>query len=151
MRHQELHNSEAFDIVDLAEVWPERAAEIEGKVPVKGASAVPDMPAAAGLMMVGVYAALMGAFAITLGGEAHAGFAIAIGVFFVAMFFAVPLVFLRLEKDGTRRPSLTVFLETGIETATGRLSGGGALVQMLIVPFLLALAILAIGVINLLI
>lgn len=151
MRHQELHNSEAFDIVDLAEVWPERAAEIEGKAPVKGASAVPDMPAAAGVMMVGVYAALMGAFAITLGGEGHSAFAIAIGVFFVAMFFAVPIVFLRLERDGSRRPSLTTFLETGIDTATGRLSGGGALVQMLIVPFLLALAILAIGVINLLI
>ena len=151
MRHQELHSVEAFDIVDLAEVWPERAAELEGEGAVWGAPAVPDMPAAAGVMMVGVYAALMGAFAVTLGGEGHAGFAIAIGMFFVAMFFAVPLVFLRLEKDGTRRPSLTAFLETGIETATGRLSGGGALVQMLIVPFLLALAILAIGVINLLI
>lgn len=151
MRHQELHNSEAFDIVDLAEVWPERAAELEGKAEARGAPAVPDMPAAAGMMMVGVYAALMGAFALTLAHEGHAAFAIGIGAFFVGMFFAVPLVFLRLEKDGSRRPSLTAFLETGIETATGRLSGAGALVQMLIVPFLLALAILAIGVINLLI
>jgi hypothetical protein len=37
MRHQELHNSGAFDIVDLAEVWPASAAELEGT-----AEAVPD-------------------------------------------------------------------------------------------------------------
>ncbi|HET6942909.1 MAG TPA: hypothetical protein VFH89_12175 [Sphingomicrobium sp.] len=151
MRHQELHKSEAFDIVDLAEVWPERAAELEGKIDVNGAPAVPDLPGAAGVMIVGVYTALMGAFAITLAHEGHAAFAIGIGAFFVAMFFAVPLVFLRLEKDKSRRPTLTAFLETGIETATGHLSGAGALVQMLIVPLLLAFAILAIGVINLLI
>ena len=151
MRHQELHNLEAFDIVDLAEVWPERAAEIEAHSERRGAFAAPDMPAAAGVLMVGVYAALMGAFALTLAHESHATFAIAIGVFFVAMFFAVPAAFLRLERNGGRRPTLTAFLERGMDTATGRISGAGALVQMLIVPFLLALAILAIGVINLLI
>jgi hypothetical protein len=150
MRHQELHNNEAFDIVDLAQVWPERAAELESNAE-RGAKSVPDMPVAAGVMVVGAYAALMGAFALTLGQESHAAFAIAIGVFFVAMFFAVPLVFLRLEADGSRRPDLSAFLELGIDTATGRLSGAGALVQMLIVPLLLAFAILAIGVINLLI
>jgi hypothetical protein len=150
MRHQELHNLDAFDIVDLAEVWPERAAEIEAHSQPKGAAAVPDMPVAAGLMVVAVYVGLMGAFALTLARESHAIFAIGIGSFFVAMFFAVPAVFLRLEQDGGRRPSLTAFLERGMDTATGKISGPGALVQMLIVPFLLALAILAIGVINLL-
>jgi hypothetical protein len=151
MRHQKLHDTEAFDIVDLAEVWPDRAAELQGKLERKNAAAVPDLPAAAGMMMVGVYASLMGAFALTLGHEARAGFAIAIGFFFVAMFFAVPLIFLRLEKDGSRRPTLSAFLENGLDTATGRLSGGGALVQMLIVPLLLAFAILAMGLINVLI
>ena len=151
MRHEELHNNEAFDIIDLAEVWPERAAELEGASEGKGASAVPDMPAAAGILIVGVYAALMGAFAVTLGHDGHAGFVIVIAAFFVAMFFAIPFVFLRTEKDGSRRPSLTVFLESGIDTATGRISGGGALVQMLIVPLLLVFAILAIGIINLII
>ena len=151
MRHQELHNTEAYDVVELAELWPERAAELDGSRPVAGAPAVPDLPAAAGVMMAGVYAALMGAFALTLAHDGHAGFVIAIGMFFVAMFFAVPLIFLRMERDDSRRPSLNVFLETGIDTATGRLSGAAALVQMLIVPFLLACAILAMGVINLLI
>jgi hypothetical protein len=151
MRHQELHNLEAFDIVDLAEVWPERAAEIEAHSERSGAAAVPDMPVAAGFMIVAVYVALMGAFALTLAHESHAIFAILIGSFFVAMFFAVPAAFLRLEQDGNRRPTLSIFLERGMDTATGRISGAGALVQMLIVPFLLALAILAIGVINLLI
>ena len=151
MRHQELHNTEAYDVVELAEIWPERAAELEGSRPVAGAPAVPDLPAAAGAMMVAVYAALMGAFAITLGHDKHTLFVILIGMFFVAMFFAVPVVLLRIEGDASGRPSLSLFLEAGIDTATGRLSGAGALVQMLIVPLLLAVAILAIGVINLLI
>ena len=151
MRHHELHSSEAFDIVDLAEIWPERAAELGAKVEVRGAPAVPDMPAAAGVMMVGVYFLLMGSFALTLAHERHAIFVIGIAVFFVVMFFAVPLIFLRIEEDGSRRPSLTAFLDSGIDTATGRLSGGGALIQMLIVPLLLAFAVLAMGVINLLI
>jgi hypothetical protein len=151
MRHEELHNNDAFDVVDLAEVWPERAAELEGPSDRKGAPAVPDMPAAAGVMIVAVYAALMGAFALTLAHDGHAGFVILIAAFFVAMFFAVPLVFLRTENDCSSRPSLAAFLEGGFDTATGRISGGGALVQMLIVPSLLVLAIIAIGLINLII
>jgi hypothetical protein len=149
MRHQEVHNTEAFDVVDLATRWPDRAAELGIPAEVKGETAAPDMPAAAGGMMVAVYVALMGAFALAFGHGGPAGFVILIGTFFVGMFFAVPLIFLRLEDDGSRRPSLTAFLEQGIDTATGRISGGGALVQMLIVPLLLACAILAIGIINL--
>ncbi len=35
MRHQELHNTEAFEIVDLAELWPDRAAELGIQAEVK--------------------------------------------------------------------------------------------------------------------
>ena len=107
------------------------------------------MPAAAGAMMVAVYAAVMAALALVFAGDGRSIMVIVIGVFFVAMFFGVPAVFFRLEGDPSRRPSLGRFLESGIITATGHLKGRDALVQMLIVPGLLGLAILAMGVIRL--
>lgn len=149
MRRQELYEVEALDIAFLAEHWPERAAELEIHIETKGATAAPDMPVAAGAMLVTVYVALIGALALTVGHGSHALFVILIDAFFVAMFFAIPVIFLRLEKDKSRRPTLPAFLNGGIETATGRISGSGALVQMLIVPLLLVFAILSIGIINL--
>lgn len=107
--------------------------------------AVPDMPAAAGAFMIAVYVGLMAVFAVTMAGDGITSFVILIGAFYLFMFFAVPAVFLVVEQDTARRPSLAEFLETGIDTATGRISGGGALVQMLMVPFLLMLAIVAMG------
>lgn len=100
--------------------------------------------------MIAAYAALMGAFVVTIHG-ARADFAIVIAAFYLAMFFAISAVFVGIERDGTRRPDLTEFLGQGIETAGGYISGGGALVQMLIVPVLLAFAILAMGITYLLV
>lgn len=95
--------------------------------------------------MIAAYGALMGAFAVTIHG-ARADFAIAIGAFYLTMFFAIPAIFLGLERDTASRPDLLEFLHRGIQTETGRISGAGALVQMLIVPVLLAFAILAMGI-----
>lgn len=144
MRQQELRNPEAFDLVDA----PATAAADEQRA--QPAAAAPDMPKAAGVFMIASYAALMGAFVVTIHG-ARADFAIVIGCFYVAMFFAVPAIFFGVEDDRVRRPSLLEFLDDGVETATGRISGGGALVQMLIVPVLLAFAILAMGITYLLV
>src|SRR6476619_5715133 len=143
MRQQELGNSAAYEIVEapLPSVSRERA---------QPAPAVSDMPVAAGTFLVLSYASLMGAFALTIHG-ARADFAIVIDIFYLAMFFGLPVLFLAVEGDRSRRPSLGEFLERGIDTATGRLSGGGALVQMLVVPVLLAFAILAMGITYLLV
>jgi hypothetical protein len=108
------------------------------------------MPKAAGAFLIASYAALMAAFGLTIHG-ARADFAIVIGSFYLAMFFAVPAVFLGVEDDRVRRPELLEFLDKGVETATGHISGAGALVQMLIVPVLLAFAILAMGITYLLV
>jgi len=141
MRQQELGNSAAYEIVEapLPLVSRERA---------QPASAVSDMPVAAGTFLV--LSDAMGAFALTIHG-ARADFAIVIDIFYLAMFFGLPVLFLAVEGDRSRRPSLGEFLERGIDTATGRLSGGGALVQMLVVPVLLAFAILAMGITYLLV
>ncbi len=143
MRHQELRNPEAYEVVEppVAEA---------SKARPQPEPAVPDMPKAAGTLMIAAYAALMGAFVVTIHG-ARADFAMLIGAFYLAMFFAIPAVFLGVEQDSARRPDFFEFLERGVDTATGRISGGGALVQMLIVPVLLAFAILAMGITYLLV
>src|SRR4249919_610558 len=143
MRQQELRNPEAFDLVDA----PAEAASEQRAQP---AAAAPDMPKAAGIFMIASYAALMAAFVVTIHG-ARADFAIVIGCFYLTMFFAIPAIFFGVEDDRVRRPSLLEFLDQGVETATGRISGGGALVQMLIVPVLLAFAIIAMGITYLLV
>lgn len=144
MRQQELRNSEAFDLVEAP--TPEAASDQRAQP----AAAAPDMPKAAGVFMIASYAALMGAFVVTIHG-ARADFAIVIACFYVVMFFAVPTIFFGVEDDRVRRPSLLEFLDRGVDTATGHISGGGALVQMLIVPVLLAFAILAMGITYLLV
>ena len=143
MRHQELRNPDAYDLVEAP------TAEAAGEE-AQPASAAPDMPKAAGVLMIASYAALMSAFVVTIHGP-RADFAIVIGAFYVAMFFGVPAVFIGIERDGARRPGFFEFLDRGVETATGRISGTGALVQMLIVPVLLAFAILAMGITYLLV
>ena len=100
--------------------------------------------------MVVAYASLMGAFVVTIHG-ARADFAIVIALFYLVMFFAIPALFLRVERGRTRRPDLVQFLDRGIDIATGHISGGGALVQMLIVPVLLAFGVLVMGITYLLV
>jgi len=145
MRHHQLIDRHEYEIVDAAKL-PLSEEKASGRAPPMRACAVPDMPAAAGVLMVAVYVALMAAFALTMAGDGITSFAIVIGAFYFFMFFAVPAVFLGVEQDEARRPSLGEFLERGIDTATGPISGAGALVQMLIVPFLLMLGVLAMGV-----
>jgi hypothetical protein len=143
MKQRQLSSREDFDLVEAP------ATEHSQMVP-HPAPAAPDLPKAAGVFMVAAYAALMGAFAVTIHGS-RSGFAITIAAFYLLMFFAIPAVFLRLANDTARRPDLVQFLDRGIDTATGRIGGGGALVQMLIVPVLLAFAVFAMGVTYLLV
>src|SRR5690348_10492383 len=106
MRQQELRNPQAYDVVEAPRV------EVADTRPQPEAAA-PDMPKAAGVLMIASYAALMGAFVVTIHG-ARADFAIFIGVFYLAMFFAIPAMFLGLQRDSTRRPDLFEFLDRGV-------------------------------------
>jgi hypothetical protein len=160
MRHEQLRQADSFDLVDVAAIWPNGAAlgaplgEIEravGGTTVRGEAALADMPVAAGKALIAAYAGLMGAFVLTMAKGGEASFAIAISGFYVAMFLGVPALFLHVERRPERRPALANFLEQGMDTATGYISGAGALIQMLIVPVLLTMAILAIGTIALVI
>jgi hypothetical protein len=154
MRHDQLKRREDFDIIQIATNEGPAApaiAEMDLEQGRRPQTAVPDMPHAVGRLIVAAYAALIGVLAITMARNASTAFVIAIDVAFVVAFLSVPAVFLGIENDSATRPNLHRFLNDGIQTATGHLSGSGALVQMLVVPVLLCLGLLAMGVTALII
>lgn len=155
MRHEQLKMGDSFDILDASEIWPRAGeaapgplAEVEAALPARPETAVPDVPAAVGRMLVAVYALLIGAFALTMARGLEASFVIAISGLYVAIYLGVPALFLRVEQDRSRRPDLARFLREGIDTWTGRTGGAAALVQIFLVPLLLGVAILVIGLIG---
>jgi hypothetical protein len=151
MRHEQLENHHNFDVLDVAEVWPNGVdaahaplSEIQAAMASR-TTAAPDVPAAAGGLMAATYGGLLAAFPLLITHDRSSAFAIVIGAFYLVMFFAVPALFFRIESDTTRRPAMSIFLERGMQTATGHISGRGALVQMLVVPTLLTFGVIAIG------
>ena len=158
MRYRRLTDIELTGDERVAAVWPtavveQLAAADPGEADEPAAQFAPtaamaDVPSAVGGMVVGSYAALILVFFGLFANSALAAFAITICAFFVAMFFAVPKLFLAVEAAPERRPTLARFMQGGIATLTGRTGGGDALIQMLIVPVLLTLGLAAIGIIG---
>jgi hypothetical protein len=151
MRHEQIDISSSLDEASLAAVWPggpEFAPAGVEAAPIdsRATPAVPDVPPSVGKLLAGVYAAMIGIFMATLGGSREAAFMIAISAAYVAIYCAVPWIFFKVEKDPTRRPSMSEFMARGLHTWTGHASGRDALVQMLIVPVMLTFCILCIGV-----
>lgn len=115
--------------------------------PTRAAPAAPDVPASVGGMIAASYAALIAALFVATAGSASSIFAIVIAALFVAIFFTVPRIFFAVEPMAEKRPGFSKFLKRGMETLTGHSSGPAALVQMLVVPVLLTLAVLSMGLI----
>ena len=162
MRHEKLTASEGIDAKAIASVWPSTAqlaplplpelvADEKSSSPhetgsVRSAEAVPDVPASVGVLIVAVYAALLMALATATAVPGKSGFAIAISAFFLFMFFAVPAAMLRVRVGSGRRATWDAFMEMGIDTYTGRCSGGAALIQMLVVPVALTLGVIGMAI-----
>lgn len=143
MRHEQLERPQTFDLVDvtaIATISPNPQPE----------RAVPDVPASVGMMLVGVYVTIIALFALTIANAGEGPFMIVVDLAFLAAFFSVPALFFKTERDPARRPSLLRFLDEGMQTYTGPVSGAGALVQMFVVPVLLAFAVLCIGIVAML-
>jgi hypothetical protein len=140
MRHQQLQLTDSFTVIE--------ESEIARRAPV-ATPAVPDLPPALGRMIVGVYAALIGVFFLTMAGTRLALFSITIGGLYICIFFAVPRILLKVENDPSRRPSFARFMREGMETGTGRTSGRAALAQIFVVPVCLVFGLLAMGLIGL--
>jgi hypothetical protein len=156
MRHEQIADQQSYSRVDVVALWPktsqmapppasEPAPTIAGSVFLPTPSA-PDVPAAAGGLLVASYGGLILAFALVTAGSARSIFAVAICAAFVAIFFALPRIFLAAEPKQGHRVTLDYFLRNGMETLTGHSSGGAALIQMLMVPTLLTLGMVLIGI-----
>jgi hypothetical protein len=155
MRHEQIADEASYARVEIAAAWPAavRAApaplpeDEEGTFhPLAPTPSCPDVPAAAGGLIVAAYVGLIAAFAVAMTGSGRSIFALAICGVFLAAFFAVPRIFLGLEPAAGRRPTLDRFLRDGMATMTGRSSGRDALIQMLIVPVMLTLGVIAMGI-----
>ena len=159
MRHDQLTATDTYDKVNIAAVWP-RSTEL-APLPVvedeaalakqalqdfRAAPAAPDLPAGVAGLIVAAYAGLIAAFALVTARSGESVFMIAIAALFAVAFFTVPRFFLKLEPKTGRRPNMEQFLSEGIDTLTGHNSGRAVLVQMLIVPVFLTMAILLIGI-----
>ncbi len=99
---------------------------------------------------VAMAALLFGFLAVLAVGLANPNLIVpmAINFIFLAAFFAVPAIFVRASPGGKRALRWSEFMERGVETATGRSSGGQAVVLILLLPALIfcwSLAIVAIA------
>ena len=164
MRHQPLETNRATTDTNVTMVWlsfeevliSRQPLEHEIEQPrldeplpvVSPAMAASDVPAAVGGLVIAPYVALLGVFFAFFAGSPLALFSITICAIFIAMYFAVPRIFFGVEADPARRPSLSQFMHSGIQTLTGRTSGKDALIQMLIVPVFLTFGLLAMGIVG---
>lgn len=161
MRYRPIDTKSAGPDAAVAAVWPSfeeallshRAPQPDGDwkeaAPAfSAATAAPDVPTAVGRLIVAPYVALLGVFFALFAGSPPAFFSIAVCAVFVAMYFAVPRIFLAVEADPARRPSLSQFMRGGIQTLTGPTGGKDALIQMLIVPVLVTFGLMTMGIIG---
>ena len=153
MRHVTITSRE-LDARDIAAVWPATTEiaplpvheEPDDVAPVMSAPAVPDVPAEVGVVMVVSYALLVGLLALATAGSGRSLESIVVVAFFLFMFFAVPAIFLGIERV-EKRPSMGRFFEQGMQTLNGHSTAGSALVQMLVVPLSLAFGVILAAVI----
>jgi hypothetical protein len=157
MRHQRLIQ-DANEQVPVAAVWPNLAAELAPPAPANDGlaavadepfvrtTAAPDVAAGVGRLIIASYLGLLGTFFALMAGSPIAFFSLVICAGFLAIYFAVPGIFLAVEADPARRPSFEQFLSQGMETLTGHSSGRDAIVQMLIVPVFLTFGVAAMGI-----
>ncbi len=94
------------------------------------------------------WAWLFGAFWLTFGGHAEGAFVLAVDTVFLGVFFGIPFAmkhtadhFLNRKTDWS---GWADFLHMDVETFTGRISGWSALIQVVVVPFSVALGMMAI-------
>ena len=157
MDREQFFARQDYDSIDIAAVWPTSAPLAPPPLPelernresqeFRATPAAPDVPAAVGGMIAASYAGLIVALAVSTAGSGQSSFVIAIAALFVIVFFTVPRIFFAVEPDSGVRTSFDTFLRNGMDTFTGHNSGTAALVQMLIVPLLLTLAVLAMGIV----
>ncbi len=82
---------------------------------------------------------------VAFGRNAHIGYLLAIVMLVLGAALGLPAVLAHMGKSRTQSPKLEDFLSSNVDSATERLTGAQAWIQMLIVSLSLALAALLIG------
>ena len=117
---------------------------------VMGEAAAPDVPAAVGWMILGVYALIMAVFLTLFARDTEAGLMVAVSGAYFTVYLGVPAAFFRTEaRSGDI--DLKRFMRDGLNTWTGHVSGIEAIVQILLIPVALTIALTAIGIISIMV
>lgn len=137
-----LHKGFETEIMPVA-----RPLDLAVRTETMGEAAAPDVPAAVGWMILGVYALIMSSFLLLFARDMEAGLMVAVSGVYFTVYLGVPTVFFRTEaRSGDI--DLKRFLRDGLQTWTGHVGGFEAIVQMLLIPVALTVAITAIGIIS---
>jgi len=140
-----LHKGFETEIMPVA-----RRRDLPVRAAVMGEAAAPDVPGAVGLMILGAYALIMAAFLVLFARDTEAGLMVAISGVYFTVYLSVPTMFFRTEgRSGDI--DLERFLRDGLNTWTGHVGGYEAIVQILLIPVALAIAITAIGIISIMV
>ena len=124
-----------------------RPRDLPVRAAVMGEAAAPDVPAAVGWMILGVYALIMAVFLTLFARDTEAGLMVAVSGVYFTVYLGVPAAFFRAEaRSGDI--DLKRFLRDGLNTWTGHVSGIEAIVQILLIPVALTIALTAIGIIS---
>jgi hypothetical protein len=140
-----LHKGFETEIIPIV-----RPRDLPVRAAVMGEAAAPDVPGAVGWMILGVYALIMLAFLVLFARDTEAGLMVAISGVYFTVYLGVPAAFFRTEaRSGDI--DLKRFLKDGLETWTGHVGGHEAIVQILLIPVALAIAVTAIGIISIMV
>lgn len=141
--HQLIDRHDVLTQADVVALIPELAAK-KVLAPIMSEAAAPDVPAAVGFMIVGFYAMIMIGLFVGFAHGTDATMMVVISTLFTTIYLTVPLIMLKVEGV-SGRVGLDRFFREGLNTWTGHLSGHEALVQMLLIPSALIIAVFAIG------
>jgi hypothetical protein len=131
-----------------AEIMPvARPNDLPVRTPVMGEAAAPDVPAAVGWMILGTYALIVASFLMLFARDMEAGLMAAISAVYFTVYLGVRAMLFRTEaRSGAI--DLKRFLRDGLDTWTGHVGGYEAIVQILLIPVALTVAITTIGIIS---
>jgi hypothetical protein len=109
-----------------------------------------EFPAAVHLSVIVAFAWILVASWLTFGAGTEADLGLAIATLLGIVFFALPIILYTTatHRFSAQRQRLDEFLYAPVDTATGKLTGSQAWLQVLVIPLVLAFAALAIGAVR---
>ena len=110
-----------------------------------------EFPVAVYLSVVAAFAWILLASWLAFGADTEADLGLAVATLLGIVFFALPILLYRTatRRFHAQRQRLDDFLCSPVDTATGKLTGAQAWLQILVIPLVLAFAAIVIGAVHL--